>query len=74
MNYYDLPESIQYKVNKNLFSETILPCLINKDWWWHTVICRANIDNPGFLDAEYMGGEAYFSYGIGKNKKRKIEI
>lgn len=66
--YYSLPENVQYEINKIIFSNTIVPCFSHKDWWWHTVICRANkgkfkMENPGFLDSEVHGGSQFFSYG-----------
>ena len=71
MNYYELPENIHYEINKIIYSHTIVPWFKHKDWWWHTVECRANvgkykIDCPGFLDSEIHGGYQYFSYGVGK--------
>ena len=66
MNYYDLPENVQYMINKILYSSTVIPCFNHKDWWWHTVICRANLgkykmENPRFMDAEIYGGSNHFS-------------
>jgi hypothetical protein len=34
-----------------------VPCFKHKDWWWHTVICRANVGkykmiSPKFIDTE----------------------
>ena len=65
--YYSLPENVQYIINKINFSNVVLPCF-HKDWWWHTVKCRANVgkykmEKPGFLDAEIHGGGQFFSYG-----------
>jgi len=71
MNYYDLPENVHYQINKIIFSDVIVPHFNYKDWWWHTVECRANIkqcklEKPGFLDPEIHGGQEHFSYGVGK--------
>ena len=80
MNYYDLPENIHYEINKIIYLHTIVPQFKHKDWWWHTVKCRANVGKykilnnyVGFLDSEIYGGSPYFSYGVGKNNKRKLQ-
>ena len=65
MNFYDLPENVQYNVFKTLFSETVLSYMKHKDWWFHTVKCRANIGqykmpSPHYIDAEISGGAEFF--------------
>ena len=67
-SYYDLPESVQYKIFKIIYSDSVIKCLNHKDWWWHTVQCRANkgmhkLKIPLFLDAEIYGGGQFFAYG-----------
>lgn len=78
MQFNNLPENVQYKINKYVFSSTVLPMLCHKDWWWHTVNCRANkgrykMENPVFLDAEKCLGSLnnYFCSSVGISKKRK---
>jgi hypothetical protein len=60
MDYCDLPENIQYKINKIRFSDEVLIYMKNKDWWWHTVKSRSNIENKGYLDGEIHGGQDFF--------------
>lgn len=57
--------------NKQYFTKYVVPCLNHKDWWYHTVKCRANKDIyytqvPYFIDAETIHFSAhiqnYFSY------------
>lgn len=47
------------KSNKLYFTKYVLPNLNHKDWWFHTVECRANIKEyftefPKFIDAEQI--------------------
>jgi hypothetical protein len=39
---YDLPEELQWVINKINYSETIVPCFKHKDWWFHTVKARSD--------------------------------
>ena len=66
MNYSDLPELVQYKINKILFSQEVLPNLEHKDWWWHTVKSRSECWEH-YIDPEniprWIGKNEYFSNG-----------
>lgn len=65
MNYYELPELVQYKINKILFSQEVLPNLEHKDWWWHTVKSRAECWDH-YIDPKtlphWIGKYQHFSY------------
>lgn len=69
MYLHHLPEDVLQLIYKKVYSDSVVPCLQHKNWWWHTVKCRACSSITKYADAEYFAISPdelkCFSYGIG---------
>jgi len=52
-----LPDDVQWYIWRMYYTNNVKPCMEHNNWWFHTVLCRANrgkyfTDNPMFINAE----------------------
>lgn len=48
----NLPDDIQWYIWKIYFNKYVVPHFQYKDWWWHTVKVRGDVNILSYLDAE----------------------